>query len=145
MARIEQTELFRFENFDTNIHGKTVGHNRTVSHARTARGMTIIGALHGHAIFELTLERDREAPQNDRYRLRLDHCGYPTRTTRAAMADFLRAAGIRGAVSMAGGELNAWLSFKDGSWHKLRSGGSIIVCTLTPKDWAEFSDLKELA
>lgn len=150
MAKIEATELFRFDNFDTEISDRTVGHNRTVSHAllvvedgRTMRRIT--GKLHGHPVFELT-QRDGAGDINNTtvYQLRLDTCGHPTRTTRAAMADFLSAAGLRVGVSMAKETLSAWACFKTGGQHMFKGGGSIIVATLTQKDMRDMSDLYEL-
>ena len=156
MAKITQTELFRFENFDGNVNQKKVGNNRTVTHWECARDLsgcaeneivrTIVGALHGSNVFELSeITTHQYSGADVRYTLRLSHCGHPTATTRQAIADFLAAAGIRASVSMAGGELNAWFVFKDGAHHKMQSGGSIIKAKLTPKDWRELTDLGELA
>ncbi|MCJ8334776.1 MAG: hypothetical protein MJH10_11090, partial [Epibacterium sp.] len=83
MAKISATEFFRFENFDPEIIGKRVGHNRTVSHARRERGRTIIGSLHGHPVFELC----ELAEKPGHYEVRFDTCGWTTVTTRQAMTD----------------------------------------------------------
>lgn len=155
MAKITSTELFRFENFDRDIIGKPVGNNRTVTHSnrfqtdsdgmvrRSARQIT--GSLHGHAVVTLSEIYDHATTGGNLYRLKLDTCGHPTSTTRAAMADFMAAMGFKAQVSMAGGELSCALFFKDGGQHRLKSGGSKIVAMLTPKDMAEFVRLYELA
>jgi len=142
MAKIEHTELFRFENFDPSIVGKKVGNNRTVSHVLSANreggeDRTIIGSLHGHPVFTLYKKEGG-------YTLRLDTCGYTTVTTRAAMADFTRAAGLRIGVSIAGGELSAALFHPVGGQELLPSGGSIIRYDMSAEEWAHFTDLREL-
>lgn len=155
MAKINATELFRFENFDPETtQGKVVGNNRTVTHRVRYKtddgGVTrksckeIIGSLHGHPVFTL---RKRYNPDFDdiEYVLKLDNCGHATRTTRDAIDEFMTAAGFKAGVSMAGGELSCNLFFKDGGSHLLKSGGSIIVTGLTQKDWDAFNTICELA
>lgn len=156
MAQIESTELFRFENFDATIAGKTVGNNRTVTHRHNTvtadDGVTrkdcleIVGALHGHPVFRMRKFNPKDAETwSTTHSLRLDTCGYLTTTTRAAMDDFLRAAGLRSKVSIAGSELNCWLFFKDGGSHKLRTNGQCITVALSDKDMAEFQTIHALA
>jgi hypothetical protein len=50
----------------------------------------------------------------------LDDCGYLTATTIAAMNDFMRAFGIRGSASRAGGKLSVRFVLH-GEWHKRES------------------------
>lgn len=105
MAIIKNPELFRFDAFDPSICGKPVGNNRTVTHAGDPDMRHIEAALHGHKVFAFS----RYTPKGWRaYKtlLTLDHCGYPTSTTRQAMCDFLAAAGLRGSVSFAGGKFS---------------------------------------
>ncbi len=106
MAIIEHPELFRFANFEPGLR-KTVGHNRAVMHVRCEHEDQIIGLLHGHPVFTIT----RLQPGALDGELILNHCGYPTVTTRQAMADFGTAAfgKYKVAVSFAKGEFSARL------------------------------------
>jgi hypothetical protein len=106
MAEITHPELFRFASFEPGLR-KKVGNNREVSHVRCEHEDQIIGLLHGHPVFTFT----RYKPIFLGGALILDHCGYPTATTRQAIADFGAAAfGKRKvAVSFAKGEFTARL------------------------------------
>lgn len=117
MAKIKNPHLFRFEHFE---NGKcaTVGHNRTVEHVERENAgafavQVIKGRLHGHCIFHAETFRTRSGTLA--LLVILNSHGYQTATTRAAMADFLNAAGIRASVSMARGELRASLVHDDGT------------------------------
>jgi len=160
MAQISATELFRFENFNPKLIGMTVGNNRAVSHTVTAHtdkdGVTrvtaksITGSLHGHPVFELRKLGTTDL-NDERYSLTIDTCGYMTSTTRSAMQDFLRASGLNASVSIAGGELQVSLIFKDtGGRHQLRThaakdGHQRAFAYLSKKCWAEFNTLHTLA
>ncbi len=106
MAKISHPELFRFANFEPGLR-KKVGNNREVMHGRCEHEDQIIGLLRGHMVFTIT----RFKPGSLDGELILDHCGYPTATTRQAMADFGAAAfGPRKvAVSFAKGKFSARL------------------------------------
>lgn len=141
MAKINHPHLFTFDHFESGTR-KTVGNNRQVSHSQQGWEDIITGTLHGHAIF--TLKRFRQGTMHtpsfvEFYTLTLNTCGYATTTTRAAMADFLKAAGIRAGVSMAGGELNVKLMFDDGGSSPLRTIGDVCEIELTPRDWEAFT------
>lgn len=106
MAIIKHPELFRFANFEPGLR-KKVGNNREVLHVRCEHEDQIIGLLHGHPVFTIT----RHKPGSLDGELILDHCGFPTVTTRQAIQDFGRAAfgPYNVAVSFAKGEFSARL------------------------------------
>jgi hypothetical protein len=106
MAKITHAALFDFVNFVPGLR-KKVGNNREVMHVRCAHEDQIIGLLHGSAVFTMT----RHNPGSLDGELILDHCGYPTVTTAAAIKDFGAAAfgPHKVAVSFAKGEFTARL------------------------------------
>jgi hypothetical protein len=154
MAKIEQTELFRFANFDPAIKARRVGANRMVTHriayttetrengeeVTVAFADEIVGSLHGHEVFRARKYRKWDGLRA--YELRLDTCGYYTATTRAAMADFCKAAGLRVMVSMAGGQLSAALCHPLDGQNSIPCGGSIARAYMKADEWAEFNDLE---
>lgn len=89
-----------------------VGHNRTIAREVRPDGTVAFRCrLHGAPVVTVT-------PQGSSGRaiVKLDTCGYLTTTTIAAMRDFMRAFGIKGGASRAGGKLSArWMSA--GEWH----------------------------
>lgn len=127
MAKIRHPHLFRFEHFESGKRA-TVGNNRTVEHEQreTASGLpvrVIKGRLHGHCIFHVETYPLRSGAVV--LQITLDTHGYQTSTTRAAMEDFLKAAGIRAGVSLARGELRVWFVHDDGTHTPWRfSGGA---------------------
>lgn len=92
-----------------------VGNNRHICRApfgKGGEGFTCF--LHGAPIVTVIPHG-----ANGTATVRLDACGYLTTTTIAAMRDFMRAFGIRGSASRAGGILSArW--YQDG-WHDRES------------------------
>jgi len=100
MAVINKPHLFDFNNFQDRLETR-VGNNRTVEHSATENTRAIFGVLHGHAIFSLIDFGDGTG------QIVLDPCGFRTVTTRAAMTDFLKAAGYSAGISFARGEFSA--------------------------------------
>jgi hypothetical protein len=90
-----------------------VGHNRTITREVRRDGTVSFWCrLHGSPVVIVT-------PQGSSGRaiVKLDTWGYLTTTTVAAMRDFMRAFGIKGNASRAGGKLSArWVC--DGGWHE---------------------------
>jgi hypothetical protein len=83
----------------------TVGHNRTIEQTEPNR---FTCRLYGHPIVVVTAHGAAGTAS-----VELDACGYLTTTTIAAMGDFMRAFGVAGSASRAGGILSArW--FGDG-------------------------------
>lgn len=119
MAIISKPHLFRLSSFNADKYGEgvKVGNNRTVEHLVIDGVRTIVGRLHGHAIFIL------EDWDKGLERVTLDHRGYMTTTTREAMKDFLRAAQIDGAVSFANGIFTARI----GECGRITDGRSFTV------------------
>jgi len=72
----------------------TVGHNRQIERVSES-GYRF--RLHGHAIAWVKIESAGFAL------VELDHCGFKTTTTRAAMNDAMKAFGVSGSVSFANG------------------------------------------
>lgn len=102
MANITNAQLFSFRNFAAGTM-ITCGNNRIVAHTLTDDGARrITASLHGHTVFTL-----RERPDN-LATLDVDHCGYMTSTTIAAINDFLGAADIRARASRAGGTFSLY-------------------------------------
>jgi hypothetical protein len=78
----------------------TIGNNRTLSR----EAGSIIGRLHGHAIFTYRPAGDLQPT------VLFNTCGYATTTTRAAMQDFAESVlGRQCRVSFAGGGFNVTL------------------------------------
>lgn len=80
----------------------TVGNNRTITRVASDKHFDFECRLHGHMIARVTM-----GPKAQIAKITLDDCGYPTRTTRAAMEDFARAFGATLSVSFAGGGMSA--------------------------------------
>lgn len=153
MAKLTQPELLRIENFDPRITGRRVGNNRMVTHRIAYHTETrdngeevtlafadeIVGSLHGHEVFRLRKLRKPEGGRRA-YELRLDTCGFQTATTRTAMADFLRAAGLRVTVSMAGKQLQACLNHPLDGQNTIPCGGTIARAYFTEEDFAYYTD-----
>lgn len=119
MAQLKNTDkLFDLENGQA----VTVGNNRTVTRDTKTK---FTGRLHGHPIFHITC-----APTGVVF-VKLNACGYLTVTTRAAMTDFMRAFGISGSTSIAGGFLSARYK-REGEYAESRCNGYGVL-----KFWAE--------
>lgn len=143
MAQISATELFRFENFNPEIAGKVVGHNRTVGHVARPGSRMITGSLHGNIVFTLT-RFDILKDGDPEYYLRLSTAGHPTPTTRQAIKDFLEAAGFRAEVSMAKKALAVWVFYKDGKEVKLQSSDRVATMGIYTEDFAKLTTTLEL-
>ena len=93
----------------------TVGNNRTITRDTRADGAQVfICRLHGVPVVVATPHGT-----GGTVTIRLDSCGYLTTTTIAAMRDFMRAFGVAGSASRAGGVLSArW--YQDG-WKERES------------------------
>lgn len=110
MAKLKNTDKI----FDlANGQALTVGHNRTVTRDSKTE---FTGRLHGHPVFSIKCANDGTAF------VKLDCCGYLTVTTRSAMADFMKAFGISGGVSIAGGVLSARAK-REGEYIESRDNG----------------------
>ena len=121
MAKLTHRELFSFANFKAGTHRK-VGHNRAVVHMDYENEEHIVGTLYGHPVFILAKHK---SPGWGAYRdLILDHCGHRSVTTRQAMGDFMRAAGIPGGASFAKGSFTARINGCD---HKEAANGRIAA------------------
>lgn len=108
----------------------TAGHNRTVTKVADIHADVYSFRLHGHEVARLLVEHG-----GARAVLTLKHCGYMTRTTRAAMQDAISLFGFWGNVSFAKGEFRAgvqrryegdaleWCSFDAKSGFDFEFGG----------------------
>lgn len=97
MAQISKKHLFTLNRkIWGDLAGKVVkvGHNRTL---RLDPAGHLDFALYGNVVAQVCEGE-----------IWLDHCGYKGPTTNAAMRDFMRACGIIGAVSFAGGSVKGW-------------------------------------
>lgn len=103
MAKLKNTHKI----FDlANGQAMTVGNNRTITRDS---GNEFTCRLHGHPVVKVKVL----SPCSGNVVLWLDSCGYLTTTTINAMGDFMRAFGVSGIASRAGGKLSArW--FADG-------------------------------
>ena len=109
MAQLKNTSKI----FDLD-HGQaiTVGNNRTITRVRYGSdGYGFRCRLHCHGIALIGIEGASGIAH-----VTLNACGYPTRTTAAAMSDFARAFGCTLSVSFAKGDMS--IRFKDaaGTW-----------------------------
>ena len=104
MAKLKEIDVFALN--DGQI--VTVGHNRQV---RKHNSQNFVCYLHGHPIAFFS-----NMDANGMCSVTLDHCGFQTVTTAAAMRDFLRFFGVSGGVSMARGKF--WARWKCGTWHE---------------------------
>ena len=93
----------------------TIGHNRTVT--RDVSG-AFVCRLHGHPVATI----EPKGTSGVVY-VRLDVCGYLTRTTIAAMGDFCDVFGVAAAASRAGGFLSARWKMPSGAWRDKRCNG----------------------
>lgn len=91
MAQIAHKEKFTFNRMPDE-KPVMVGNNR---HLELTREGMLNFYLHGHCIAQVCEGE-----------IWLDPCGWKSRTTQAAMRDFLKACGIIGAVSFAGGNVS---------------------------------------
>lgn len=104
MAQLRNTKYFTF---DPKVWGArssvTVGHNRVL---RFENGILpkLTGELHGHVVFQAT------QALSGTIMISLNHAGWLTTTTIAAIGDFMEGLGISGSASRAKGIFSArWL------------------------------------
>lgn len=96
MAKLHNLDTIFTASIGTTV---TIGHNRTVTQDEPNR---FTCRLHGHPVARVVNHSNAGTAS-----VTLDSCGWLTTTTVAAMNDFMRAFGIHGSASRAGGVLSA--------------------------------------
>lgn len=128
MARINKLHLFRLAPTAADRRPIRVGNNRTIETGHTVSAYRYLTCmLHDHPIVSIEETGAGAA-------VTLAACGYRTPTTRAAMQDFLRAAGIPGGISFAKGQFTARIFGRDLT--ATGPHGSAIIAHLTEAELA---------
>lgn len=110
--------LKNIENTWTAPEGKlvTVGNNRQIAR-EVEDGFPVFKCyLHGSCVAQI-----KPHGVSGSVTVRLDDCGYLTAATIAAMGDFMRAYGVQGVASRAGGKLSVRYMMDGGEWKERKA------------------------
>lgn len=119
MGIIYKPELFKWDAFDPDIHTKTVGHNRTVSHIRAIGQREIVGTLHGYPVFRV-VQYDGHSHTD----VFLNSFHFNGSTTMDAISRMCESAGIPFSASCRRGDFSIY-DHKDRMWYKATDGESV--------------------